>query len=889
MVCSNCGTENRSGREVLHWMCVAPWRWCARHAARPTSRTQSSAASARRRSLAGPAPAAKPLVPARLPRPRRARRRASARHGPLRRSRRVHRHSPRAATRRHAGAPLPLLRPRKRRDRPLRRDDREVHRRRGDGGLGRADRPRGRRRARGPGGLELARRRQALGPASQARAGVLTGEAAVTLGRTEPGDGGRRPRQHGLPAAVGGPARERSSWGRPPSVPPPGAIVFEAAGEQLLKGKAAPVPAWRALRVVAERGGRNRAESLEAPFVGRDDELRLLKELFHATGRERRARLVSVIGPAGIGKSRLAWEFLKYLDGLVETVWWHDGRSPAYGEGISFWALGEMVRGRCRPARGRRRADNPGQDRRDARDPRARPGRAPLDRARPPRAARRRVAASARNSCSGPGARSSSGWRRRRRSSWSSRTSTTPTPGCSTSSTTCSSGPGACPIYVVTLVPARAPGEAADWGAGKRNFTSVHLEPLPEPAMRELLAGLVPGLPESAVAGDRRPRRRGPAVCRRDGAHARRRRPARARRRRLPPDRRPRRLAVPETLTALIASRLDGLAPRGPGLVSDAAVLGQSFTLAGLAAVSGIARARPRATACGPWCAASCCPSRRTRAARSGASTRSSRRSSGRSPTTRSRGPTASAAISPRPGSSRASRPTSWPAPWPATTSRPSRTRPRGRSRRPRRPGADRPPGGRRPGRGPGVARAGRRLSAAGSDGHPRSRTRRQSCSNGPGECASAAAHHDEAEVTAAAGLELQRALGDRVAIARAITALGRALFGPTGPSRPSPSSSPQRRSSPTSATDAAFIALARAARARVHAAHGHRRAIEVADRVLAVAERADPVALVADTLVTKGTALGTLGRATRGWASSRRACTSRSGTALRSRLVVPA
>ena len=105
--------------------------------------------------------------------------------------------------------------------------------------------------------------------------------------------------------------------------------------------------AWRALRVVAQRGGRGKREGLEAPFVGRDDEMRLLKELFHATTREHRPRLVSVIGPGGIGKSRLAWEFLKYLDGLQETVLWHDGRSPAYGEGITFWALGEMVRGRA--------------------------------------------------------------------------------------------------------------------------------------------------------------------------------------------------------------------------------------------------------------------------------------------------------------------------------------------------------------------------------------------------------------------------------------------------------------------------------------------------------------------------------------------------------------
>ena len=195
-------------------------------------------------------------------------------------------------------------------------------------------------------GLDLVDAVRSLGPAIQARAAVLTGEAAVTIGATNQG-------------MVAGDLVNTAA--RLQSVAPAGtvlvgetthraaskAIAFEEAGEQTLKGKTAPVRAWRALRVVAERGGRNRAETLEAPFVGRDDELRLLKDLFHATSRERRARLVSVIGSAGIGKTRLAWEFSKYSDGVLETLLWHQGRSPAYGDGISFWALGEMVRRRC--------------------------------------------------------------------------------------------------------------------------------------------------------------------------------------------------------------------------------------------------------------------------------------------------------------------------------------------------------------------------------------------------------------------------------------------------------------------------------------------------------------------------------------------------------------
>ena len=193
---------------------------------------------------------------------------------------------------------------------------------------------------------------------------MLTGEAAVTIGAVGQG-------------MVAGDLVNTAS--RLQSVAPPGtvlvgestqraaaaSIVFEPAGEQVLKGKAAPVPAWLAVRVVAERGGRGRSDTASRRrSSAATRSCGCSRTCFNATGRERRARLVSVTGQGGIGKSRLAWEFLKYIDGVLEDVYWHEGRSPAYGEGITFWALGEMVRRRAdlarattrrRPASGSRR------------------------------------------------------------------------------------------------------------------------------------------------------------------------------------------------------------------------------------------------------------------------------------------------------------------------------------------------------------------------------------------------------------------------------------------------------------------------------------------------------------------------------------------------------
>ncbi len=434
-------------------------------------------------------------------------------------------------------------------------------------------------------GLDLVDLVRSLGPTIQARAGVLTGEAAVTIGAVGQGmiagdlvNTASRLQSAALPGTVlVGEATQRAASK---------AIAFEPAGEQTLKGKTSPVPAWRALRVVAQVGGRNRSETLEAPFVGRDDELRLLKDLFHATSREGRARLVSVIGPAGIGKSRLAWEFLKYLDGLVESVWFHDGRSPAYGEGISFWALGEMVRRRA----GLIETDD---------EPTTRAKITATVAEHIPDEDERRWIEPALLALlgfeSGIGSDELFGaWR----TFFERLAASAPVVLIFEDFHFADSGlldfvdhvmewSRNVPIYIVTLARPELLEKRPTWGAGKRNFHSIYLEPLSGAAMHELLTGLVPGLPEAAVRA---------IVARADGiplyaVETVRMLVAEGRLTLANGVYRPvgdlTTLAVPETLTALIASRLDGLDPDDRALVSDAAVLGQSFTLAGLAAVSG--------------------------------------------------------------------------------------------------------------------------------------------------------------------------------------------------------------------------------------------------------------------------------------------------------------
>ena len=131
----------------------------------------------------------------------------------------------------------------------------------------------------------------------------------------------------------------------------PDAAAFVAAGRLALKGRSARVAAYRAEPRATEPIGR-RAGAHGGAFVGRHRELRELQDQLHAVIRDRRCRLVSVTGVAGIGKSRLVFELGQWVDGLEEAVAWHDGRAPSYGEGIAFAAVGEMVRRRIRVPQG---------------------------------------------------------------------------------------------------------------------------------------------------------------------------------------------------------------------------------------------------------------------------------------------------------------------------------------------------------------------------------------------------------------------------------------------------------------------------------------------------------------------------------------------------------
>lgn len=117
------------------------------------------------------------------------------------------------------------------------------------------------------------------------------------------------------------------------------AVVAEPVEPLALKGKSEPVPAWRLIDVLADVPAFTRR--LDTPFVGRSDELALLEGAFADAAQKRAVELVTVVGAAGIGKSRLARELVGQVREHAHVL---IGRCLPYGEGITYWPLAEVVK-----------------------------------------------------------------------------------------------------------------------------------------------------------------------------------------------------------------------------------------------------------------------------------------------------------------------------------------------------------------------------------------------------------------------------------------------------------------------------------------------------------------------------------------------------------------
>ena len=417
-------------------------------------------------------------------------------------------------------------------------------------------------------------------PELRVRAGVLTGSAAVEVGAESEG------------MVLGDTVNTAS---RLQSIAAPGtvlvddvtrrateaAVAYEDAGLHQVKGREQAVHAWTALRVVAGAGGARRSAGVEAPFVGRDRELEEIIEAGEQSSGEGCARHIAVIGEAGAGKSRLVWEFFKYLDGIEDVRWWHQGRCLSYGEGVAYWALAEMVRSRAGIVE---------EESTDvAREKLRAVVEAHVHDERERRLVEPRLAHLLRLEDRPDADRADlfSGWRL----FFERMANTNPVILVFEDLQWADSGlldfidyllewSAEFPIFVLTLGRQELRERRPRWAA-------LSLEPLAPTTIAAILEGLAPGLPAQlvveigrraegiplyAVETIRMLQDRGLLV--QDGA-------------RYIVTGDVSDLDVPETLHALVASRLDGLSATERLLLQDASVLGQSFTAAGAAALSG--------------------------------------------------------------------------------------------------------------------------------------------------------------------------------------------------------------------------------------------------------------------------------------------------------------
>jgi class 3 adenylate cyclase/tetratricopeptide (TPR) repeat protein len=179
----------------------------------------------------------------------------------------------------------------------------------------------------------------------QVRVGINTGEAVVAVAaRTDRGEG-----------MVTGDVVNTAS--RIQAVAPVNSVAvgeqtyratsrlfdYEPLPPAVVKGKSEPLALWRA-RAVRSRYGSDVRRRFKTPFVGRELEKPLLIATFERAAQQRSVQLLTIVGEPGVGKSRLIAELFAYVDGKPGLTRWKQGRCLPYGDGITFWALGEIVK-----------------------------------------------------------------------------------------------------------------------------------------------------------------------------------------------------------------------------------------------------------------------------------------------------------------------------------------------------------------------------------------------------------------------------------------------------------------------------------------------------------------------------------------------------------------
>jgi class 3 adenylate cyclase/tetratricopeptide (TPR) repeat protein len=179
----------------------------------------------------------------------------------------------------------------------------------------------------------------------QVRIAVNTGEALVNLGaRPEAGEG------MAAGDVVNTAARLQSA--APVNGILVGETTYRATAETIdyhehpsveAKGKEEPIPVWEVVQAHAAFGV-DLAPQMRTPLVGREREREQLIGALERARQQSSTELVTLVGVPGIGKSRLVGELFQWIEGSGKLTYWRQGRSLPYGEGISYWALGEMVK-----------------------------------------------------------------------------------------------------------------------------------------------------------------------------------------------------------------------------------------------------------------------------------------------------------------------------------------------------------------------------------------------------------------------------------------------------------------------------------------------------------------------------------------------------------------